>query len=80
MKKVSKETGIEIDDELKEDLGIASKKDKESGLNLEDKKIESAVKRARLELKSLLNENITTNKNIDTGSNKRKKSFVVVAK
>ena len=80
MKKVSKETGIEIDDELKEDLGMASKKDKESGLNLEDKKIESAVKRARLELKSLLNENITTNKNIDTGSNKRKKSFVVVAK
>ena len=79
MKKVSSDTGLEIDEDLQQDLGIS---DKKSAAAIEDKKIEAAVKRARLELKALLNVPVTSDSNGfgDSGQGYRKKSFVVVAK
>ena len=64
MKKMAKDTGLEIDEELKVDLGIS--KERESNSAAEDRKIEEAVKKARVELKSLLNEPI-----VEAGSAKK---------
>ena len=56
MTKMSKDTGIQLDEELKIDLGLSS--ERESNSAVEDRKIEEAVKRARVELKTLLNQPI----------------------
>ena len=73
MKKMAKDTGLEIDEELQIDLGMS--KQRESNSAAEDRKIEEAVKRARLELKSLLDEPIIE-AGSGSGSQRRDKFFV----
>ncbi len=80
MQKIAAETGLEIDDDLKSDLGISSQK---STVALEDQKMDTAVKKARSELKALLDTPIVSEeeKRKATGSSiKKNKSFIVVAK
>ena len=80
MQKIAAETGLEIDDDLKSDLGISSQM---SSVALEDQKMDAAVKKARSELKALLDTPIVSEeeKRKDAGSStKKNKSFIVVAK
>jgi hypothetical protein len=80
MKKIATETGLEIDDDLKSDLGISSQT---SSAALEDQKMNVAVKRARSELKALLDTPIVSEeekRKAAGSSTKKNKSFVVVAK
>ena len=76
---MAKDTGLEIDEELKVDLGIS--KERESNSAAEDRKIEEAVKKARVELKSLLNEPIVEAGSGGMGNgnngNQRRDKFVV---
>ena len=79
MKQMANETGLEIDEELQVDLGIS--KERESNSAVEDRKIEEAVKRARIELKALLNEPITESGSgsvgMGFGGGQRRDKFVV---
>lgn len=59
MAKMSADTGITLDEELQIDLGLS--KERESNFAAEDRKIEEAVKKARAELKALLNQPIDVN-------------------
>ena len=86
MKKLSSDSGLDIDEDLKEDLGIAGE---DSVTALEDKKIEVAVKRARAELRTLLQTPIVESSEnpefrsggVSVNKKKKKKSnFIVVAK
>ena len=80
MKKIAADTGLEIDDDLKSDLGMSSQK---SLAAMEDKKMEEAVRRARSELKALLNSPIISDEDRRKGAGtsvKKNKGFVVVAK
>ena len=74
---MAKDTGLEIDEELEVDLGMS--KDRESNSAAEEKKIEEAVKRARIELKSLLNEPIVEpgSRGMGYNTSQRRDKFVV---
>ena len=74
MKKMARDTGLEMDEELQIDLGMS--KERESNSAAEDRRIEEAVKRARAELKSLLSEPIIDAGIGHSGAERRDK-FVV---